>query len=168
MNTEHIVTKLNELKESYLDTAKQMFTDGMTQLFEENPLLDSFGFTAYSPYFNDGDECVFHIHCDTDYGMYINGFSNDDKDTDEGGQGRFESREKDEYIWNRKTRYDYSKGYDNRVKIDGEPVIDSMLENVSNFVNSFPEDVWEELIGNHVMVRISRDGIETTDYDDHD
>ena len=170
MNTENIVSKLNDLKLAYIETARQMFTDGTAELFKEHPLLDSFGFTAYSPYFNDGDPCTFSIHCDVDYGMYINGFSNDDSDyaDKEGGQGEFESREKDEYIWNRKSRYDYSNGYHNRVKIDGEPEIDSMITAVSEFVNSFPEDIWEEMIGNHVMVRIAPDGIETADYSDHD
>jgi hypothetical protein len=169
MKTEHIVTKLNELKQSYLETAKQMFTEGTTELFEAYPLLDSFGFTAYSPYFNDGDACTFNIHCGVDYGMYINGYCNDDKPTEEeGGQGKFESRDADEYIWKRTSHYDYSNGFNKRVKIDGEPEIDSMINSVNEFVNSFPTDVWEELIGNHVMVRITREGIETADYSDHD
>lgn len=162
MNTEHVVNKLKKLKTNYLDTAKQMFTDGTAELFDLHPKLDSFGFKAYSPYFNDGEECKFSIHADTDYGLYINGFDND------GEEAPFESRENDANVWDKHTHWDYSKGYENRVKVEGDPEIESMIQNVSKFINSFNNDIWQELIGNHVVVRISRDGIETNEFTQHD
>lgn len=33
-----------------------------TRIFEGNPEIESMGWSQYSPYFNDGDECVFHVH----------------------------------------------------------------------------------------------------------
>jgi hypothetical protein len=161
MNTDHIVNKLTELKTNYLDTAKQMFTDGAAELFNLHPKLDSFGFKAYSPYFNDGDECRFNIHADIDYGLYINGFDND-------GEEAFESRENDVNVWDKHTHWDCSNGYQNRVEVKGDPEIDAMIKSVHDFIYSFDEDIWEELIGNHVVVRISRDGIETNEYTNHD
>jgi len=162
MNTEHIVTKLTELKSHYLDTAKQMFTSGTAELFDLYPALDSFGFKAYSPYFNDGDACTFNIHADISYGLYINGFDHD------GEEIPFESRENDSNIWDKHTHWDYSNGYENRVEVQGDPEIDAMIKSVHEFIYSFTEDIWEELIGNHVVVRISRDGLETDDYENHD
>jgi hypothetical protein len=54
------------------------------------------------------------------------------------------------------------------VWVDGDPVIDAMVKDVKEFLSSFDDDVWQDLIGNHVIVRISKDGIETEDYSDHD
>jgi len=47
------------------ETAKGLFTEMSTELFNENPTLMGFGWTQYTPYFNDGDVCTFR--CNSDY-----------------------------------------------------------------------------------------------------
>lgn len=161
MNTDNIKQKLAALKEDYKKTAEAMFHEGVKELFELHPSLDSFGFTAYSPYFNDGEECTFSAL--TDY-PYINGYNDD-----EGSMEKyFELREGDSNIWKKISHWDYSKGYQNRVWVDGDAELDAMVKDVKEFLSSFDDDVWQDLIGNHVIVRISKDGIETEDYADHD
>lgn len=173
MNTENIKQKLAALKQDYKKTAEVMFHEGVKELFELHPLLDSFGFTAYSPYFNDGDACTFSAHTDS---PYINGYDeygveNKTEEDDEKHvmDGNFEPREGDSFIWDKVGKWDYSKGYKAHQKtwIDGEKEIDDMVKAVKDFLSSFDDDVWEELIGNHVIVRISKDGIETEEYN-HD
>jgi hypothetical protein len=168
MNTEHIKQKLAELKQDYKKTAEGMFHDGVKELFEIHSLLDSFGFTAYSPYFNDGDECRFSAH--TDY-PYINGY-NQDEEEDERDEhvmsNHFPAREGDSFIWDKVGKWKYSNDYKNKTWIDGDKEIDAMVKDVREFLGSFDNDVWEELIGNHVIVRITKDGIETESYDGHD
>lgn len=172
MNTEHIKQKLAELKQDYQKTAEGMFHEGVKELFELHPLLDSFGFTAYSPYFNDGDECTFSAL--TDY-PYINGYNEDGqkdvvRDDDEKYvmSNHFLAREGDSYIWDKVGKWQYSNKYKDRTWIDGDKEIDAMVKDVKEFLNSFDNDVWEDLIGNHVIVRITKDGIETETYDNHD
>jgi hypothetical protein len=161
MNTDNIKEKLAALKEDYKKTAEAMFHEGVKELFELHPSLDSFGFTAYSPYFNDGEECTFSAYIDD---PYINGY-----DQYEGSmEDRFEPREGDSNIWKKVGHWDYSNGYNNKVWVDGDPVIDAMVKDVKEFLKSFDDDVWQDLLGNHVIVRISKDGIETEDYSDHD
>jgi hypothetical protein len=161
MNTDDIKQKLAALKEDYKKTAEAMFHEGVKELFELHPSLDSFGFTAYSPYFNDGEECRFSAH--TDY-PYINGYNDD-----EGSMEKyFEPREGDSNIWKKIGRWDYSNGYNNRVWVDGDAELDAMVKDVKEFLSSFNDDVWQDLIGNHVIVRISKDGIETEEYSNHD
>jgi hypothetical protein len=161
MNTDNIKQKLAALKEDYKKTAEAMFHEGVKELFELHPSLDSFGFKAYSPYFNDGEECTFSAL--TDY-PYINGFDDDGSSM----KKHFEPREGDSNIWKKISHWDYSKGYQNRVWVDGDAELDAMVKDVKEFLSSFDNDVWEDLIGNHVIVRISKDGIETEDYSDHD
>lgn len=44
-------------------TAKQLVSEGTKAIFEEyGDIVESFGWTQYTPYFNDGDECVFNVH----------------------------------------------------------------------------------------------------------
>jgi hypothetical protein len=161
MNTDNIKQKLAALKEDYKKTAEAMFHEGVKELFKDHSNLDSFGFKAYSPYFNDGEECTFSAL--TDY-PYINGYDDDGSSMED----RFKPREGDSNIWDKIGYWDYSNGYNNRVWVDGDPVIDAMVKDVKEFLSSFDDDVWQDLIGNHVIVRISKDGIETEHYLDHD
>lgn len=173
MNTEHIKQKLAELKKDYQKTAEAMFHEGVKELFERHPLLDSFGFTAYSPYFNDGDECRFSAYT---YYPYINGYNEDEclnefLNRDEESCvmcDMFPIRQGDSFIWDKVGKWQYSNNYKDRTWIDGDKEIDAMVKDVKEFLNSFDNDVWEELIGNHVIVRITKDGIETEEYSNHD
>ncbi len=61
--------KIKELRASleakqkeFNDLMRVEFQNGTKELFEENPGLESFSFRGYSPYFNDGEECVFSAH----------------------------------------------------------------------------------------------------------
>lgn len=161
MNTDKIKQALAALKEDYRKTAESMFHEGVKELFEKHKSLDSFGFMAYSPYFNDGDECTYSALIDY---PYINGFTVDDDSL----ENYFEPREGDIKIWDNGSRWDYSNGYKDRTWVDGDPEIDAMVKDVKEFLKSFDDDVWHDLIGNHVIVRISKDGIETEEYTDHD
>ena len=104
MNTDDIKQKLAALKEDYKKTAEAMFHEGVKEIFELHPSLDSFGFKAYSPYFNDGEECTFSAL--TDY-PYINGFDDDGSSMEED----FEPREGDSNIWDKVGKWKYSNNY---------------------------------------------------------
>ena len=47
-----------------------LMTDFIMDLFNEYPALNSFGWVQYTPYFNDGDECIFGVNSD----IIINGY----------------------------------------------------------------------------------------------
>lgn len=63
--------KYKATKKLYEQTKKQMrrqvseaFREAAQAVFAENPDLKSFGWDQYTPYFNDGDECVFRVYLD--------------------------------------------------------------------------------------------------------
>lgn len=68
--------KIEELQKEYLDI-KSKYSEELSkkyaylfeEIFQKYPELKSFSFPAYTPYFNDGDECIFKVH-DV---QYING-----------------------------------------------------------------------------------------------
>ncbi len=56
--------QMEALREQMKVAAKAFFSDASKSLFEAHPELESFGWTQYTPYFNDGQPCVFSVHND--------------------------------------------------------------------------------------------------------
>ncbi len=68
------------------NVVKNAFKKAAKSLFDENEGLVSFSWTQYTPYFNDGDECIFRTGCeDAD----ING--EDPWDQDEENKEKFKA-----------------------------------------------------------------------------
>ncbi len=62
--------KINELKKEIAKlqkSASKEFEAECVALLAEYPMFESFGWTAYTPYFNDGDPCTFSINADEPY-----------------------------------------------------------------------------------------------------
>ena len=63
-------TKIQELQAEKTALVKQIFTEAAKQLFNKWPQLTNFSWRQYTPYFNDGDACVFSVN---HYDPVING-----------------------------------------------------------------------------------------------
>lgn len=84
-NGSNAVEQFKQLRQQRTEVLKQMeqlasaaFSAMARELFEKIPLIKSFSWTQYTPYFNDGDTCEFSAN--TDYprivytdGKYLNG-----------------------------------------------------------------------------------------------
>jgi hypothetical protein len=61
------------IEKEILDPSIKVFKDLTKNIFEDNPNLESFGWSQYTPYFNnDGENCTFSANTDC---IYINGKS---------------------------------------------------------------------------------------------
>lgn len=73
MNIKEKVEKVKEVqKELWAENQKQVeaaFKDIVKDIFVGFPNIESFSWTQYTPYFNDGDECNFTVNT---YGIKIN------------------------------------------------------------------------------------------------
>ncbi len=71
METEdqYLATKnaMKELRKVVKKQAKDFFSEASKDLFEKYPELISFRWTQYTPYFNDGDPCVFSANAEYPY-----------------------------------------------------------------------------------------------------
>lgn len=56
--------EMKKAREKAAAIAQDAFKEQCALLFEEMPDLKSFSWSQYTPYFNDGDECVFSAHID--------------------------------------------------------------------------------------------------------
>ncbi len=70
MDYKQVKEQMTMLKEQAKKQAEEFFNQGAKNLFSENPDLESFSWHQYTPYFNDGDPCVFSVHTDD---VYVNG-----------------------------------------------------------------------------------------------
>lgn len=61
---EGLAKEMEELKKIVSDRGKEIFKEGVSSIFTEYPNLRSFSWQQYTPYFNDGEECVFRVHSD--------------------------------------------------------------------------------------------------------
>jgi hypothetical protein len=63
-NLETFITAYNEAKKTMEKAVKRDFATLFTNFFDKYPQADKIMFTAYAPYFNDGEPCVFNAHLD--------------------------------------------------------------------------------------------------------
>lgn len=60
----------------------QLFQDETRALFFAHPVMTSFSWSQYTPYFNDGDPCLFGVNCSKDE-IWINevqGYEREEED----------------------------------------------------------------------------------------
>lgn len=131
---------IGELQKKLLEDSKLFFKEASQDLFKENPTLKSFGWRQYTPYWNDGDECIFGTS--TDYPI-INEYDSD--------YGQYEGGE------------NLSKGQLKELEDQHE----KLAPIVTEFLNSFYKDVLKTMFGDHVTVRVNPKGVEVEEYD-HD
>jgi hypothetical protein len=139
-----------EYKSMMQENAKNIFSEMSKEVFENNPNLQDFSWTQYTPYFNDGDTCEFSVN--TDY-FYINRSNSDSDYIDVWYVTKPEYHD----------RIDFKKFGFNNV----EEVVKAVSE-VKDILDMFDEDDYMEMFGDHAEVTVSRNDGVTVDGYDHD
>lgn len=137
--------KLAKAREDWLAAAKKVFHAGARALFEKHPALESFGWTQYTPYFNDGDVCKFRVNS---YDPTINGLDEEEL-YEQGG-----------------TKWDHKANKE--IKLHEPTAVYLCSEPVQEFLESIDEDTMEALFGDHAEVTVFRDGQTEVEQYDHD
>ena len=135
---------LEKAQEKMQEAAREFFMGQAKTVFERHPKLQGIRVTAYTPYFNDGESCEYSVN---DPYLKYEGLVDEDEKDGEGGNGY-------QYI------SDYYK--------DKYPAgtLEAYKE-AQALISSITEDDFESLFGNHVQVTITREGVETDEYE-HD
>ena len=60
-------------KKVFVEDLRKEFPTMFKELFDKSEKIESFSWTQYTPFFNDGDTCEFGVHCDDPYvnGEYV-------------------------------------------------------------------------------------------------
>ena len=149
-------TKINELKNELVQQSYDIFTDLQKEIFTKYPELESFGWSQYTPYFNDGDTCIFSANTD-----YIK--MNDEYAEDSNWFNK--NNVIDWGKWNNSTR-----GYEGRVE-EPNNLYNKKLANahdeIVNFLSYFDDDFYLSKFGDHAEIIITKDSLTIEDLD-HD
>jgi hypothetical protein len=130
---------------------------GLTkELFISYPELKSFGWKQYTPYFNDGEACVFSsLH----YYPTING-NDENYDESEQAEGEID-------IVKLGGKTIYGAGWKKIPNPDYNPYYDEIVSTVKEFLNQFNDDDMKDLFGDHVKIHITEENVVVEDYDEH-
>ena len=167
---EHIKEEYEQAKKHMEKVTRDAFSNGSRLIFEAFPNVEYFGWHQYTPYWNDGDECVFRAGTEEDE-IHI-GFNNPNP-------APFVAESEDEDEEEEYDDYDESNGFyevsergpNGRRALLGEEDKFNAYQTIASFLSVFEEDALTTMFDNHVRVTISRnkDGgnpvVETESYE---
>jgi len=149
-------SQISDIKKEVLDLSSGIFEDFYKYIFEKYPTLESFGWTQYTPYFNDGETCVFYAN--------TNCISVNDEYVDDANWAS-EVNVINWGNWNREL-----KVYEGRVEEPNpnyDPVLTEASNEITNFLGNFDNDFYLSKFGDHASITVTKDGVDISDYD-HD
>ena len=128
------------IQKKFIEDALAKFKPALLEVFEKHPSIIKYGWTQYTPYFNDGEPCVFNVG-DINY--------LDEERVKENEEEGDEEEEDSMDSWN----WFYG---DDKKKYPQLSVIADFLEK--------NEDICASAFGDGVQVIVSRDGVEVEEY----
>ena len=144
IDIEEASNKLKSLREEYKKVGQENINKLLKDMFVEYPELKKMAWSQCTPYFNDGEECVFGVgeiyfieNEEVASNPELSGYDYDEYDEGEGVYSRWAS-------YHKEAKY-------------GE---------ISGFISD-NEDIMKEFLGDHIHVSVTREGIETEEYE-HD
>lgn len=176
MSNPNPIEELAQLQAAYrqaVESKGQAVLDYLFKdLFDAAPSVQGVVWEQYTPYFNDGDACVFSIgeprfliRNDNPVVEGISSWYGDDYD-EEDGLVAVNEYEADQFV-----NYEWEGTWPNRTRkvipiSDLKTELYGHLEKVTSGFGAV-QDVLENLFGDHVRIRATRNGYEVTEYD-HD
>jgi hypothetical protein len=158
-----LITDQRELQRQFQEQAQALFKETTAEFFNLNPGIGAVVWTQYSPFWNDGEECVFSVNTPT----FTNATGNDLNDVT--GWGEYDGDNDD--IWAvDNLPYVLTSGRDyyetNKQKILAGPAVDvESCKLFSDLIQSSEfENVMLAMFDNHVKVIATRDGFDVEEY----
>jgi hypothetical protein len=162
------IQEINKQKEELVAQLRTDFAPALKPLFEKSDgEITSLGWVQYTPYFNDGDECIFSVNTDLDYGIRVNGEQLDDSEFFENstyGLQKYLKKDGSYESWIEK----YPEDTLNPETMEKELKNYSILLEFEELLESIDSKFFKDLFGDHVEVIINSDGTTIVNDYDHD
>ena len=146
---DQLIQEQEALQKKFQEQAQTLFKGITKEFFEKNPQVKAIMWNQYTPYFNDGEECIFSVNDPT----YTNAEDEDLEDFTNWGE--YDGEKEDVWAW---------EGWGTAPEgVDITP-----LKSFSSIVCSEAmTDVMRAMFGDHVRVVATQNGFDVQDYD-HD
>ena len=158
-----LLAEREELNKKFQKKAQELFKETTKEFFEKNPGITAIIWTQYTPFFNDGESCVFGVN-----EPYFTNADGDDMD-DVTSYGEYEGDSEgvwSESDWIFTSDSDYCREKRRGMNLDGVDVR-SIAKMSALLQSSEMEDVMEAMFGDHVRIVATRDGFDVNDHE-HD
>jgi hypothetical protein len=152
---EALKTKVEELNRQVREESQRLLNEGFAEVFSKYPKLNRFSWNQYTPYFNDGEECVFRV----------NTYSLIPDFTDEPGEDHDYEYTKGDSIWNSSARK-----YEDVPVSDEKKLNNEAYDEIYDIITAIDEVTMKAMYGNHITVTVSKneDGSLSTSTEDYD
>lgn len=138
--------KLEQTRKEMQEEFKRNLEDMFKEFFEHVPVVKKISWTQYTPYFNDGDPCVFRVYGPEFLSIWADGDHNDFDGDIDGEDGEF-----------------YGEDVAHQEEVN---IYKDRIQGLNSLINS-SEEFFLELFGDGSAVTVSRDGITVEEYE-HD
>lgn len=143
------LSKFENKRNLLVSELQKEFPQLLKPLFEQSKRIESIGWTQYTPYFNDGEECLFSVNIVDIDELFIN------------GNRVWDLEDEDNWII-------ATIGYPSVPNPNFDSDEYRILCQINKILNDIPEDFYKDLFGDHRQVTIYKDGRIQVDEWDHD
>lgn len=156
----NIETELESLNKAKKELGNKV-TGMLKNLINKTDLIEAVRWTQYTPYFNDGEACLFSVN-DIQFKfsdkLHDNGHLNKSKNDDFDDDGFT-----DQYDFDTKAFFDSKREVVNYKDIDALESLTDDIAYAHSVLSGLGDDL-KEILGDHVQVTVTRKGIETEEY----
>jgi len=151
---ESLVSEFETLKKEFQAKAQVTFKDAFKEFWEKHPNIKAVVWCQYTPYFNDGDPCVFGVH--DMWPLTENG----EKYWKEEGGSAYAGEDFTPLGWKGK---ELQEAYVGEITLEEAQSARKALETIQKL----PSEVFELIFGDHVMITATHKGFEVEEHE-HD
>jgi hypothetical protein len=156
-----IKEEMKRLRDEARKKVKDFFLKGMNKIFEMFPEVKTVSWRQYTPYFNDGEECVFGAHTDD---FRVNDYDQYDDDSDDSSEYKNvmpynETRgswHTNAHTGQREWRY-----------LNPESRAVKIKEAIQGFLSQLDNDDYKTMFGDHAKVIVMKNKVIVEEYE-HD
>jgi hypothetical protein len=146
-------TEVEEIQKKYEQSLQELMKKIFVKFFAENPDVTCIKWKQYTPYFNDGDECVFGSYA------YCASFTNAE-DYQNVRYGEYEG-DNPEKVW----IYDPDYGSDMEATMPKQTM--KNCDDLLTLLGKIKDETYRAMFGDHCIVMATPSGFETEEYE-HD
>lgn len=149
---DHLISEHQRIRAEFQKSAQELFKNITKEFFATNPGIKAVKWSQYTPYFNDGDACVFRVN-----DAYFTNASGEELDN-VSHWGEYEGEDESIEVfssWNLKDK-----------PLEGVDAAQVRLFE-SMISTGAMEEVLEEMFGDHVIITATAEGFDVAEYE-HD
>lgn len=162
---EQLISDQAELQRKFQEQAQGLFKEITKEFFDKNPGITGVVWTQYTPYFNDGDTCVFSVQDPTFTNAPVDELSDIRWGDYEGDTEGVWAADNVGYVL--ESDREYHQDTKNAILAVGGVDAAACALFSKAVGSSEMEDVMQAMFGDHVKVIATREGFDVEDYD-HD